>query len=85
LETRHEIEISGFSPLDATQLSAEIGNTPAGTVQLGTSGAFKVKFQIPGQEHGGSSATLRLAVNRVYHAPNDSRKLGLSITRIEAC
>jgi len=85
LENRREIEISGFSPLDATQLSAKIGGTPAGMFQLRTSGAFKVKFQIPEQEHGKSPATLRLAVDRIYQPQNDSRKLGLSITRIEAC
>ena len=85
LETHREVEISGFSPLDATQLSVDIGNTLSGTVQLGTSGVFKLKFQIPEPAHGKSTATLRLVVNPVYQAPNDSRKLGLSITRIEVC
>jgi hypothetical protein len=85
LESRHEIAISGFSPLDATRLSAEIGNTPAGTVQLGSSGLFTVKFQVPEQQHGRSSAMFRFVVDRVYQPPNDPRKLGLSVTRIEAC
>ena len=85
LETRREIAISGFSPLDAAQLSAHIGDTPAGEVELGPSGQFTAKFRVPDCENGRSPATIRLFVDRLHHAPGDPRKLGLSVTRIEAC
>jgi len=84
LETRHEIAISGFSPLDAAELSVHVGETPAGKVKLGPPGLFKTKFRVPERESGRSPTTIRLFVDRLYNAPGDLRKLGLSVTRIEA-
>jgi len=85
LETRRQIAISGFSPVDSAQLSAHIGETPAGKVELGPSGLFRATFRVPDSESGRSPATIRLFVDRLHQAPGDSRKLGLSVTRIEAC
>ena len=85
LETRRQIAVSGFSPVDSAQLSAHIGETPAGKVELGPSGLFRATFQVPDSESGRSPATIRLFVDRLHDAPGDSRKLGLSVTRIEAC
>jgi predicted O-methyltransferase YrrM len=85
LETKREIAISGFSPLDGTQLTAHIGETPVGKVDLGPPGSFTTKFRVPEGESGRSPMTVRLSVDRLYQAPGDPRKLGLSVTRIEAC
>jgi predicted O-methyltransferase YrrM len=84
LETRNEIAISGFSPFDAAEFSIQIGDTPAGKVKLDP-GLFTTRFRVPDRESGRSSTTIRLFVDRLYQAPGDLRKLGLSITRIEAC
>jgi hypothetical protein len=84
LETRNEIAISGFSPFDAAEFSIQIGDTPAGKVKLAP-GLFTTRFRVPDRESGRSSTTIRLFVDRLYQAPGDLRKLGLSITRIEAC
>ena len=85
LETRREIVVSGFSPLESAVLSVHIGDTPLAKVNLGPPGLFATRFRMPDRESGRSSATIRLSVDRLYQAPGDLRKLGLSVTRIEAC
>jgi predicted O-methyltransferase YrrM len=79
-----KLTIRGYSPhVDGAQMSASADNIDLGTIKLEAAGLVEAEFSLPASLVGRASIEVRLAVDRAYFAPDDTRKLGLSIKAIE--
>jgi len=81
--TERRLTIHAWSPhsngaaVSATADGISLGSCPAGA------GDVTPTFSLPSSLVGRHSITVRLAMDRVHISPDDPRKLGLSVRRIE--
>ena len=69
--------------MDHTRLTATADELPLGSVFFPSAGVITVKFQLPESLVGRPFLTVTLAVDRIYNAPGDPRKLGVAVSRIQ--
>ena len=75
--------IDAVSMFTESQVWATADHVPLGSSPLRQPGAVTIKFALPDQLIGRPSITVDLKLDHIHTAPNDSRKLGLAVHRIE--
>jgi hypothetical protein len=83
VSAEQRLVINAVSPVDGSQLTATADGIPLGSCRLEHAGSVSAGFALPDSLTGRECVTVELTIDRVHVTPDDPRKLGLAVSRIQ--